>query len=581
MARSCGIRIGPRRYELVVLDGSSKKHKIAAYSAGELPPPGEDGSSGATDVLKEALRAHRVPRENVNLAIDTANAAFRHLTLPFGDRSKIAQVVKFEVESQLPQWNVEDVVVDFHVLRSTDQSSELLVAAVPKTQVGAALEMCERAGVEPLDAELETSAMVNAAVAAQLCPAEEAVILVHVGEYSTSVVVVDGGTVHDMRVIHMGGLTHETVAGAAEGPPPAEAEATEAEPTTFTIPALDPVEVVRRVDQTIKRVRRELGRTISASQTTHVLTTIFVCGMDLPGMVGSTVLELPVRQLDCFEQEEGQPAEGSGAMVVAYGAALRGLGVVHYPASLRREELRYSGAMERIEFPLAVAALLLCFLLGVVYILQYREKQARQINAWYWAASAVNFLVGEPAQGTAGNLPLGAVPKPFADYLKQVKSQLEDPTRTPIQTLDFVNGELVRSVQQVNAALGKDGAIEQPQSAYAAACLVLDVLKSHDEEWRPSLRLVQSDFEEGNASRPDRVRVQLALTFFAANDTDATGHLNEFENELKSRGWEVDVGGSTPIETGAGITVLGMRIYLDVDKYFEENRQVAVAEEPQ
>ena len=42
MARTCGIRIGPRRYELVVLDGSAKKHRIVAFQMGEFPQGGED-----------------------------------------------------------------------------------------------------------------------------------------------------------------------------------------------------------------------------------------------------------------------------------------------------------------------------------------------------------------------------------------------------------------------------------------------------------------------------------------------------------------------------------------------------------
>ena len=44
MARSCAFRIGPRRFELVTLDGSPKKHKITAYYAGEFERD-EDGDS--------------------------------------------------------------------------------------------------------------------------------------------------------------------------------------------------------------------------------------------------------------------------------------------------------------------------------------------------------------------------------------------------------------------------------------------------------------------------------------------------------------------------------------------------------
>ncbi len=193
MARACGIRIGPRRFELVVLDGSAKKHKITAYMAGELPREGDDPIASAAALLREAVKQHNVPRDNVGVAIDTGLAAFRSIKVPFSDKDKIEDVIKFEVESQLPQWNVDDVVVDFQILETNDNTSDLLVTAVPKADLKTVLSICEKAGVEPLEAELETSAMVNAAYASNVCTVDSAQVLVHIGETSTSVVVMDGG----------------------------------------------------------------------------------------------------------------------------------------------------------------------------------------------------------------------------------------------------------------------------------------------------------------------------------------------------------------------------------------------------
>ena len=39
MARSCGIRLGPRRFELVVLDGGPKKHRIVGWHAETFEDP--------------------------------------------------------------------------------------------------------------------------------------------------------------------------------------------------------------------------------------------------------------------------------------------------------------------------------------------------------------------------------------------------------------------------------------------------------------------------------------------------------------------------------------------------------------
>ena len=92
MARTCGIRLGPRRYEIVVLDGSSKKHKIVAFKAGEFAAEGESEVDRAAE-LKKAVLELDVPKDGVGLVIDSSPAAYRRLTLPFSDRSKIDQVI--------------------------------------------------------------------------------------------------------------------------------------------------------------------------------------------------------------------------------------------------------------------------------------------------------------------------------------------------------------------------------------------------------------------------------------------------------------------------------------------------------
>src|SRR5690349_18354414 len=107
MARSCGLRLGTRRFEIVVVDGGPKKSRIVATAVGEfaLPSPEapaapaangepaaaprEDPISQVAGVLEEAIREHGIPTENVGVAIDTGLAAFRTLTLPITEKAKI------------------------------------------------------------------------------------------------------------------------------------------------------------------------------------------------------------------------------------------------------------------------------------------------------------------------------------------------------------------------------------------------------------------------------------------------------------------------------------------------------------
>lgn len=560
MARSCGLRIGPRRFELVVLDGNAKKHKITAHTEGELPRDADDAMTEAIAVLKEAIKKHGVPKDNVGLAIDTGVAAFRTIKVPFADRNKIEQVLKFEVEGQLPQWNIDEVVVDFHILDSTGEASTLLITAVPKSEIKKVVTLCEKAGCEPQEVELETSAMVNAALAANICTPDTAQVLVHVGDLSTCVVVVDGGRVREMRAIHIGALTHESLAPTDIEP---EAEEAPREGLAVLEPA-DPAELQRRLEQAIRRIRRELGRTVSAARCEHPIETIHVCGFDLPGLIGSKILDIPVVVLEAFEEDSGRPAEGFGPLVVAYGVALRQLGGGTLRPMLRREELRYTGAFERIELPLAIACLLLLTLLGVWNIFLFKEKTF--VDNWVgtWRDQTAEALLGAPKRGKQGTL---AYPSEVvARYAGNLSADTE---RNKFEQLEQLQRLLAADVKKLEKDLGQDAEVNQPQSALEAMTLVLDVLDGlGTDKAHPSIRKVASTYQLGRSGKPDSVRVTFDITFFAQNSVAATEFYESFSNTLKAQPWYVNFESRStePLDNGQGIYVAGMAVIVDVSK---------------
>lgn len=569
MARSCGIRLGPRRYEVVVLDGSPKKHKIVAFESGELGTSAVDDPREASQTLKDVVKRLGVPKDNVGLAIDSGHAAFRRLSLPFAEKDKIEQVVKYEVESELPQWNVDDVVVDWHTLASTDNSSDLLITAVPKDDVQAALDVTTGAGVEPFEVELETSAMVNAAVAAELCNLDDAQLLVHIGDHSTSVVVMDSGEVREMRVIHIGALTHEPLpAGSTGGEGDDEADGAP-EPAA----EVDPIEASRRVDQAIKRIRRELGRTVSGARTVNPIDAIYVCGMELPGLVGSTVLDVPVYVLDCFEEDSGQPADGFGQLVVAYGVAVRELGGGLMSPALRRDELRFTGTWERVEFPLAVVCLLMATFLTVVWILQKKELHYLDVNGTrYWLESSNNFLLGTPRQNLSGHM--DPPPDDIVEFAAQfTDAETRDTSLTPVQVIERIRAMVQEKITETKRQLGQDSAITQPQSALVGGHLVLQVLEQNAEKWRPSIWRVVSE-TRGGRSRNDqgeRVEVSLDLVFHAESVAEGNRNYEAFLMACKSiPGFlTANVEDSVPLENSKGIQITGQKVTVDVKVFYD------------
>ncbi|MEZ6017618.1 MAG: pilus assembly protein PilM [Planctomycetota bacterium] len=573
MARSCALRIGPRRFEIVVLDGSPKKHKITAYYAGDFElDPEVDEIQAKAAAIRDAARKHRIPKENISLVMSSESAAFRRLNVPFTDRAKIEQVLKFEVESDLPQFNIDDVVMDYCVLQERDGSAELLATAVPKVDVAKVITICEKAGIEPLEVELETTAIVNAAMSADLCHIGDAQVLVHIGEHATSVVVIDGGEPREMRVIHIGALSHEVVSADGDDAPESASDATDAS---------DPIEQARRVDQAIKRIRRELGRTISGARTINTIEAVYVCGMELPGLVGSTILDVPVYVLDCFEADSGQPADGYGQLVAAYGGAFRQLGGGTLKPSLRREELRFTGTWERLEFPVALVALLAATFLGLVCIMQSREiASATYDGALYWLQSSNNYAVGNTKEGTGGRLkpPIKALRDraKVYDVDLMAREPLPEGAADPIDELVDFDKALRNELLAVQREVGEIQDVAPPQSAFVAMAIVLDVLEDNDAAWRVAIRGVRSETQLPRAGKDEFVQVSLDLTFFAPDPVQANEHFAAFKRSLEAKPWCLGTEERTvdSIEEkgeggGFGTQINGFPVSVDVNKYFQ------------
>ncbi|MEM6671655.1 MAG: hypothetical protein AAF726_02355 [Planctomycetota bacterium] len=583
MARSCGIRIGPRRFELIVLDGSPKKHKIAAYYSGEFSPEDAaayaDGDvSGVAATIKEAAKNHRIPTENVTAIIPCDHAAFRRTTVPFSERSKIDQVIKFEIESDLPQFDIDSVVVDYHIMSSNEAGADLLVTAVPKDDVMRASMALEKAGAEPLEIELEATAMVNAALAADICHIDDAQLLVHIGEHSTCLAVVAGAEIREFRVIHIGAMSHlsgELRPADADIDDEAE-DAEEASDDFSPIPdPLDPVEAERRVEQAIKRIRREIGRTMSAARTPQPIEAIYACGLEMPGLIGGTVLDVPVYVLDCFEEDSGQPADGFGELVAAYGGAYRQLGGGALTPSLRREELRYTGTWERLEFPVAFAALMLATFLGMVNILQNRKIESMNYHGILpYLRNTNTFIVGDVGR-TGGDPILNPVPKDLLDRAKPYAADdlvLGGDLQEPLEELRFIESDLEAKVKDLMVEVGEISEIPLPPSAFAAMTCVLGVLKGNGD-WRPSLRALRATYEKPNAreKRPEHVKIRLDATFFADDATTASTHIDQFDDALRQQPWclEVESAARAPIEGGAGLSFENKVILVDTSKFFD------------
>lgn len=557
MSQSIGIHLGERTFHLLALDGGLKKHKVVCAVSGEIPS-GEDAAQGLVERLREIAREHKLKADSVYLAIDSGVAAFRNLTLPFDDHAKIEEVLKFEVEGNLPQFDIEQVVVDFLVLSSKPGvESSLLVTAVPKDRLGAALKLCERAGLEPLDAELEGTALFDAAFEAGTLSDEAGTVLIHVGDTSTTVVVADGRRLVSVRAIRVGAAMPREPEIEEEGSPGGEAA---------------PPGEAGRGAESVQRIRRELQRTLSGARTAHEIKNVYVCGQALPGLAEGSLLDVPVQALPFTLGS----VESPGSYVVAFGAALRGFEGGKLHPSLRREELRFSGRFERLELPLAVLALLVFTLLFVQYIILDKQLEWRDEgnlaadppikgDMQIWLEASNLRMLPDPTNPRA--VRLSAPPEALARYAEEARSGA-DTERTKFEELMRIRALLKIEIDKLGKELGRVSEIKQPQSSLTAATLVMDQFAALGPDARVGIRRLEASFQGQSGNKEDYVVVTVDADFYGATPLDATRLREALESQTKEQPWCLDFEGksSKPLDGGKGIQVDGLTIQVNVDK---------------
>jgi hypothetical protein len=524
MARTCGIRIGRTDFELLVLDGSVKKPSVSYCVRGEIPDDSEDPLGDVIAELKSAVKGQKIPLEEIGLVVDAGSAAFRTLTLPFDDPAKIEQVIKFEIEAKLPQWDIDDVIIDFHTMNSTGVESHLLVTAIPKEPLGDIIEAITKAGFEPFEAEVETSALVNAAWSAGVLSPEGAQVLVHIGKDSAAMVVVDGGVPRNMRAARLSGSD----------------------------------------DAARVRLLREITRTVTGLQAANPLDGIYLTGQTIEGLSGEEIEDIEISYLQPFDEAVAPEGSTPSHFAVVFGAAIGRMGGGLISPRLRREELAFTGKMERLELPLAVLALLAASVMGIYFVILQKEIAPLESDLHRWLNDSAVAMIGSPNSDAPYR-----ITSPSETLVKQVNRLLNDdsPEANDYNAMLALERSLDSEIKLLQKRLGKDSEIRQPQSAFGAMTRVLGVLdKLGDDVGFFAIKNIDASFRPGRTNTKDMVDVSIDMVFFAESDVVAGNYWQNFYLAVKDMPWciEFEEPGTDSLEGSSGLLIDGIKIKVDM-----------------
>jgi general secretion pathway protein L len=161
-----------------------------------------EGAEPLSELLRRFVTVHRLSTYHVVTAVRGDRLSVRRLSFPFAERRRLAQAVPFEVEGTLP-FDIEDVVLDWSIVRSERHRAEVVAAIARRPQVSELIETLHDAGCEPRTVEAEGLVLANLSAVFDL-PATG--LLVDIGHSKTTLCAISEGAPLAARSMQVGGL---------------------------------------------------------------------------------------------------------------------------------------------------------------------------------------------------------------------------------------------------------------------------------------------------------------------------------------------------------------------------------------
>ncbi|MEZ4704677.1 MAG: pilus assembly protein PilM [Bdellovibrionota bacterium] len=156
-----------------------------------------------TENILQLLQKHRVDKASFVTSIPGRQVSSRLLDLPLPAK-QISKVLPFELESYVP-FELEDIVIDHHVIDAEKTQSLCMAAATQKQNIEKHLELCNHASVDPTFITFDSIALYNLH---NQCLRTDlgTYAIVDIGHTQTSICIVSKQKLHFVRTLYTAGM---------------------------------------------------------------------------------------------------------------------------------------------------------------------------------------------------------------------------------------------------------------------------------------------------------------------------------------------------------------------------------------
>jgi len=203
-----GIDIGSSNIKLVDLKPEKDVYRVDKIALQPLPP-GSVSQRGYVNLISvaEALRllinAHKLKRRKVATSVAGHGVIVKRLLIPPMTQKELEENLRIEAKKYIP--DVEEVVLDFHILSQEAEVMEILLVAAKKEIINNYIAILEEIELEPVIIDVDAFALQNAFEINYPHEVKNVVALCDIGDSVTTINVVKNGECLFTRDVAIGG----------------------------------------------------------------------------------------------------------------------------------------------------------------------------------------------------------------------------------------------------------------------------------------------------------------------------------------------------------------------------------------
>lgn len=224
-----GLDVGSSSVKAVELRPSGDAYDLVGLGLAQVPGGAIQGGeikqpAAVQQAIRQALEQGGIQAADAVIGVSGGAVIAKRVTLPRMSEAELGESIRWEAEQHIP-FDIDDVALDFQVLRQEGPQLEVMLVAVKKGKVQSYADAVSGAGLNVVVVDVDVFALETQHEYNFHDNAKEVVALVNIGHETTNTNIVQGGVNVYARDVFVGGRQYAATIAQRFDLGPVEAEA--------------------------------------------------------------------------------------------------------------------------------------------------------------------------------------------------------------------------------------------------------------------------------------------------------------------------------------------------------------------